>query len=82
MIMNLQRTVIAAAATTALLLAAGAAWAQPDSATVQRARTRVGFAPVAALHGEETLALEGHVQVAAGALDGAGREVGFGQPCD
>jgi general secretion pathway protein D len=38
MIMNLQRTATAtAAAITALLLAAGAAFAQPDNATVQRA---------------------------------------------
>ncbi len=39
MIMNLQRTAVSAAAITALLLAAGSAFAQPDSATVQRGRT-------------------------------------------
>jgi general secretion pathway protein D len=41
MIMNLQRTATAtAAAITALLLAAGAAFAQPDNDTVQRARPK------------------------------------------
>ena len=38
MIMNLQRTATSAAAITALLLAAGAASAQPDNANVQRGR--------------------------------------------
>ncbi len=46
MIMNLQRTAIASAvAFTALLLAAGAAGAQPDNATVQRARPYSGKGP-------------------------------------
>ena len=39
MIMNLQRTATSAAAITALLLAAGAACAQPDNANVQRGRS-------------------------------------------
>jgi len=45
MIMNLQRTAIAAAAITAVLLASGSAFAQPDNASVQRARPGSGKGP-------------------------------------
>jgi len=45
MIMNLQRTAIAAAAITAVLLASGSAFAQPDNATVQRSRPGSGKGP-------------------------------------
>ncbi|MNT29192.1 hypothetical protein D3C72_1649220 [compost metagenome] len=45
---------------------------------LQAGGAHIGFAAVRGLHGHPALALDGHVQVAAGLLQGAGGEVGAG----